>query len=252
MSDDLRIDLFGIECNTDVPDANGVLWNAGPLNGWNSPSVRSERTMATGRSGTVLLDERHSERVLEVPGWITAPTQDAAWEAYNQLSVMPGLGSSGLVTVYEPTPKSLLVRQAEEPRAPEPVNSWFEFLLTLVALTPYKSSLSAVTTSIAPGATQTLTNNGTAPAYLTVQANSAGTVRVRQMDSGQVLRSKASVSSGTTFDAARKRVTTSGGTVLFGVVDNPSEWLSIPQLDSAPVKNEGTAPVNVTFYHSYA
>jgi len=251
-NDAIQVDLFGVECNTDVPDANGVRWHVGSIKGWTSPTVRSERAMATGRTGTILLDERHSERVLEVPGTVQAPDQATAWDAYNQLAVMPGLGSSGVVVVHEPTPKSLLVREGEEPRADEPVNGWFEFLLTLVALQPYKTPLTGTTVSISAGATVNVTNDGNVPAYLTVEATTSGTVRVKQMDSLQVLRSKTTVAAGTTFNGTTKRVTSSGGTVLLGVVDNPSEWLSVPRLDTVGIKNEGTALLDVTIYHSYA
>jgi hypothetical protein len=60
------------------------------------------------------------------------------------------------------------------------------------------------------------------------------------------------VASGTVFDSGLRQVHSSGGVVLAGVVDNPSEWLSIPRLASTSVTNQGTAPLSVTFYDSYA
>ena len=249
----VRVDLFGIQCNTDVPDANGVLWDvAAPLTGWASPTLYSARDRPSVRPGSVIVDERHGERILEVSGWAKAPDQAMAWDVYAQLSVMPGVGASGLVAVYEPVPKGLTVRQAEEPRISDPVDGNLEFLLTLVATQPYKRALSAKTVSVAAGATVTLTNDGTATAYLTATATGSGTVRLRQDVSGQVLRSKASVGSGTVFDSGLRQVRSGGGVVLSGVVDNPSEWLSIPRLASSSVTNLGSAPLDVTFYDSYA
>jgi len=251
---DMRVDLFGLECNTDAPDANGVVWNVAGIGGWGSPEVASIRSRPSVRMGSVLTDERHGERVVTIPGWIDAPDASTAWAAWEQLAVMPGLGASGTVTAYQPNgARSLLVRQAEEPRTDQDiVGASFDFLLTLVALQPYKTGGSLKTVTVAAGATVTLTNAGTATAYLTATASGSGTVRLRQNVSGQVLRSRASVSSGTVFDSGLRQVRSSGGVVLSGVVDNPSEWLSIPRLASTSVTNQGTAPLSVTFYDSYA
>src|SRR5689334_14277698 len=102
MTPAMRIDLFGVQCNTDVPDANGVRWTAKFRSGWSSPSEIQDVGNATGRPGGVLLDERHGTRTLVVGGWAFAPDQDAAWEAFYQLGAMPGIGASGDVVAYEP------------------------------------------------------------------------------------------------------------------------------------------------------
>jgi hypothetical protein len=250
---DMRVDLFGIQCNTDVPDVNGCVWNVAGIDGWGSPEVASIRQRPSGRFGTVLLDEAYGERVLGISGWVDAPDQEMAWVALEQLAVMPGVGASGTVTVHQANgARSVLVRQAEQPRTPEDiVGRSVDFLLTVVALQPYKTG-AAKTVSVAAGASVTLTNDGTATAYLSATATGSGTVKLRQDVSGQVLRSRASVSSGTVFDSGLRQVRSSGGVVLAGVVDNPSEWLSIPRLASTSVTNQGTAPLSVTFYDSYA
>ena len=247
----MRVDLFGTQCNNDVVDGNGVQWNvASPLPGWASPSFISDRGRITGAPGSALLEEQYGERVLRVTGWVKAPSDAAAWGAYAQLSVMPGMGATGTVTVYEPVPKSLTVRQGEEPDATEPLDGQFDFALTLVALSPYKRGLTERSVTIAPGATVNVVNDGNAPAALTITGS--GLVRVKQTVSGQVLRSKVSVASGTVFDGVAKFARSAGGVRLVGVIDNPSEWLSVPRSSSTPVKNEGSAPVVVTWFDTYA
>lgn len=251
-SDAMVWDLFGVEANTDVPDSDGVVWTVARSRGWLSPTVISSRAVASGRPGSVLTAERHGERVLEVSGMGRAPTQAQAEAGWNRLAVMPGIGASGLVKRYEQVPKSLRVRMDDEPLADPPKGGVFFYTLALVALDPYKLALTPTTVSVAAGATVTLTNDGTASTYLTVTATGAGTVRLRQDDSLQTLRSKTSVASGTVFDSGARQVRSAGGVVLSGVMDNPSEWLSIPRLASTDVTNQGTAPVDVTFYDTYA
>ena len=207
----------------------------------------------TGRPGSTLMTENHDERIITIPGDVWASTQDGAWDAYNRLSRMPGIGASGLVIVHEPVPKSLSVRQAEGPRVPDegPINGRFDFLLTLVALDPYKRGLNLHTQALAPGETVSVTNAGNVPALLSLTATGSGTVVVRQNTSGQVLRTRAAVSSGTSFDGAERRVTTAAGADIFPM-GAPSEWLSIPAESTVPLTNLGTAPVDVTWFDLYA
>lgn len=252
ISDAMRWNLFGVDHNTDTPDSDGVVWTVARSKGWLSPSIVSSRALPSGRSGSVLTAERHGERTLEIFGMGRAPTQAQAEAGWNRLPVMPGVGASGVVTRYEVVPKSLRVRMDDEPLSDPPAGGVFFYQLALVALDPYKLALTAKTVALAAGATVTLTNDGTATAYLAATATGSGTVQLRQDDSGQVLRSKASVASGTVFDSGLRQVRSGGGVVLSGVVDNPSEWLSIPRLASTSVTNQGTAPLSVTFYDSYA
>ena len=248
-----RIDICGIPTNIDVPDDNGVIWTSKITAGWSSPTVSSQRANATGQSGVVLLEEKHQERTVEIKGWAFAPDAAAAELAFEQLSSMPALGTTGEIVYYGPTPKSLTVRQGEEPRVDEqPAGGKFHYMLTLVALSPYKRGLTERSVTIAPGATVNVVNDGNAPAVLTVAASSSGMVRVKQTVSGQVLRSKVSVASGTVFDGVAKYARSAGGVRLVGVIDNPSEWLSVPRSSSTPVKNEGSAPVVVTWFDTYA
>ena len=248
-----RVDLFGVECNTGVADANGVVWNVEKLPGWSSPILVSERALVTGRAGRTLLREGHDERIIEVHGSVEAPDNDAAWLAYEQLSIMPAIGTSGEVIVYHDIPKKAVVRQGEAPRADEPLNGVFQFLLTLTAFNPcYKLAVTQKSQTVAAGATESLTNDGTAPAQLVVTTTSSGTVWLTENTSGQALKSKASMASGTILDSSRRRVFSSGGVYLRGVMDPTSEWLSIPRNSTVTVTNSGTAPLTVTWYDTYA
>lgn len=245
--------LFGIEANNEVPDEDGCRWTVSSSTGWLSPSIQSERATPTGRAGSTLTLERHGERRLEIKGLAYAPTQAQAEAAWNRLAVLPGVGASGELIRYEVVPKSLRVRMDDQPLADPPAGGHFYYSLSLVALDPYKRALTPKTVTLGPGASATLVNDGTATAYLTATVSAFGRVELRQDSSGQVLRSKgASVATGTVFDSGARQVRSGGGVVLAGVVDNPSEWLSIPRLSSTPVTNLGTATVDVTFYDSYA
>ena len=252
MTDAVRVDLFGIACNTGVRDASGVEWNVASVEGWSSPRVRQSIDYSTGRSGAVALFEQYGERALRVSGDIVAPDQATAWAVYEALSVMPGVGASGVVAVYESTPKQLVARQADQPEITDPVGGRLDFLLSLVAVEPFKRAISPTTASISAGGSVSVTNNGTAPAFVSVTATSAGSVRVRQNSSGQVLRTRASVASGTVFDAQSRTVRSSGGVAVYGVMDSPSEWLSIPRLSTVTFANLGTADVDLSTFDTFA
>lgn len=252
MTDAVRVDLFGIICNTGVPDGSGVQWNVASVDGWSSPRVRQSIDYPTGRAGAIATFEQYGERVLRVSGDIVAPDQATAWAVYETLSALPGVGGSGPVAVYEATPKQVTVRQADQPELTDPVGGCLDFLLSLVAVEPFKRALSPTTASIAAGGSVSVTNNGTAPAFVSVTATSAGTVRVRQNSSGQVLRTRASVASGTVFDAVARTVKTAGGVAVYGVMDSPSEWLSIPRGSTVTLANQGSASVSVSFFDTYA
>jgi len=74
---------------------------------------------------------------------------------------------------------------------------------------------------------------------------------VRQNGTGQILRTRTSVASGTTFDSASRRVTTAGGVDIFPM-GTPSEWLSIPAASTVTLTNQGTAPLSAAWYDTYA
>ena len=252
----LQHDVCGVQMNTDVPDANGVIWTVRSLSDWVAPDHVQQIGDATGRPGAVLLEERHGVHTPSIEGLAFAPTLDAAWAAINQLNRMPGIGASGDLVVHEsPSPKSLRVRQGDVPKSTNPQPNGLRWLidykLTFVALDPYKRSVTAKTATIAAGATVSVTNAGNVAASLTFTTTGAGTVIVRQNGTGQILRTRTSVASGTTFDSASRRVTTAGGVDIFPM-GTPSEWLSIPAASTVTLTNQGTAPLSAAWYDTYA
>jgi len=251
----LQHDVCGVEMNTDVPDADGVIWTVRKLSDWTAPAHVQSIGDATGRPGGTLLDERHGVHSPSIEGLAIASTLDAAWAAFNRLNRMPGIGAEGTLVVHEGLPKLLRVRQGDVPKAsaPQPHNGGWavDYLLTFVALDPYKRGLNLRTQALAPGETVSVTNAGNVPALLSLTATGSGTVVVRQNTSGQVLRTRAAVSSGTSFDGAERRVTTAAGADIFPM-GAPSEWLSIPAESTVPLTNLGTAPVDVTWFDLYA
>ncbi|WP_330473834.1 hypothetical protein [Terrabacter sp. C0L_2] len=203
----------------------------------------------------MLLEERHGVHSPSVEGSAVAPDLASAWAAFNQLNRMPGVGASGDLVVYENVPKSLRVRQGDVPRASAP-RAWnfkwaVDYQLTFVALDPFKRGATMHTQALAAGAAVSVTNDGNVAASLNFTTTGGGTVIVRQNGSGQILRTRTSVGSGTTLDGASRRVTTSGGVDIFPM-GTPSEWLSIPALSTVTLTNQGTAPLSAAWYDTYA
>lgn len=250
-----RIDFCGIVGNTHVLDANGVRWRFGISTGWDSPEQDVEVGAATGLPGGVLLSDDIGPRRPVLEGTAKAPNRAISDEVVQTIRAkMPPAGGTGDLIVYEEVPKRATVRRAARPRYRRETFLLTTFELELVALDPYIRALTPrPAVSIAAGTTQDVTNGGTAPAYLRIVTTSPGTVNVRQTGTGQVLRSKpgVTVAAGTVFDCARKRVESSGGVQLTGVLDNPSEWLAIPAESTVPVQNQGTAPVDVIVFDTY-
>jgi hypothetical protein len=166
---------------------------------------------------------------------------------------MPGRGKYGDLVVHEPGGAKLLtVKQGRRPIVPYPSGGVIKFQLDLVAEYPYLIDLEPTVVTLSPGQTLAVANDGTAPAYLTVEATTAGTVRLRQNDSGQLLQSKGPVSAGTVFDARRKLVTLAGVPVIPTPAGSPSEWLHVAEQSAPTVTNEGTASLDVSIFNTYA
>lgn len=243
---EVRVDLFGTQCNNDVEDSDGCVWSVENIAGWAAPDQRTrfdDITAAHGSFGTAFFA---SGRTLVVEGSVEAPSQTAAWAAYGRLtSSMPGITGSGDVVVYEPTPKALTVVQSGPPRADAPINGVFSFQLTLLAEYPWKRALTASTVDVTAG---TFTHSGTFPAEFTFTTTSSGTV---VLSAGGLTLSAASVPSGTVFDSLNHSVTGPGGEDLYGVIEFGAEWPAV-DVGSNDWVSSGTADGELSFYPTYA
>jgi hypothetical protein len=246
MSDEAaRIDIGGVTFNQG-PDIDGVVWSCGGITGWHGSPTQVEVVDPTGSNGGVEVERRAPARSVVVPGSVWAPTQELAWEAHRVIAnSMPGRMGAGVMDFYETVPKRLRIKQGVRPELPSPAAGTFEFLLTLLALDPFKTGLTPTVVTIAAGATEDVVNAGDEAAYVSVETTGAGTVWLRQDDSGAVMRSKAAVASGVVFDALTRTVTPSVQMLA------PSQWLSLAAESTTPFTNLGTAPLLLTVFDTY-
>lgn len=252
------ITFAGVNFNTwPEPDADGCWWSMRPPKGWGSPPQQVDIVEPTIAPGGGQAANRRKPWSLVAPLIVRAPTDAAIEKAYERLFEMPGdgLDRSAVLLVGGTIPKWVQVIQTgadiPEPNGLRVIKAELE----LLALYPFKRGESVRTTTLAAGQTKTLTNAGTRAAFLTFTTTGSGTVQVRQNGSGQVLRTRTSVASGTVFDCYEQSVTTSGGLEVFPM-GSPSEWLSIPggTVDTpagTSVTNQGTAPLSVAWYDTY-
>lgn len=251
MSLGIQIDVLGLECNTDVADTDGVIWECEPVDGWSSATLRRGALDPTGRHGVSPLVQFRGGRPLAIKGAASGPhgdpTQAAAWAAYNRLASILDTNESGDVIVYEPTPKLVTATLDGESFISDPVNNQIQWDLKLVASFPYKTALTPTVTSLAASASTTLTNNGTAAAYPVVTATSSGTV---DLVIGGRHFTTASVASGVVIDMWARTLVDGSGDPVYAAKTPESEWLSLPR-GGTSVSNAGTAALSIAHYHTY-
>ena len=252
------ITFAGVNFNTwPEPDADGCWWSMRVPKGWGNPPQQVDIVEPTIAPGGSQAANRRKPWPMVANLIVRAPSDAAADAAYERCFEMPGdgLDRSAVLLVGGTTPKWVQVIQtAADVKEPNGTRLVFA-TLELAALFPFKRGADERTTTLAPGETKTLTNAGTRAAFLTFTTTGSGTVQVRQNGTGQVLRTKTSVASGTVFDCYDQSVTTAGGLEVFPM-GSPSEWLSIPggTVDApatTSVTNQGTAPLDVSYYDTY-
>jgi len=251
----MRWTLFGVPANTDATDPDGCSWTVASSDGWDAPDQRTQLDSPTGRDGQRASNMYAEGRQVVVKGLILAPSDDAAWKAYDRAtSTMPGLRSVGDITAYEPVPKSLTVVQAGPPRVSKPLGRTLNYWLTLVAEYPWKRALAATTVTVGGGATVSHTAAGTFPAEIEVTLTSGGTVdltiaglrlRTASLPSGAVL------TSGPGFTRPKRTIRSSTGANLFGSIVQPMQWPAmVPGVNS--IHQAGTANLSIRYFPTYA
>jgi hypothetical protein len=251
------IDFAGVHFNTGEPDADDCHWSMRIPKGWASPVQQVDVVEPTSAPGGDQAVNRARPRPLVARWIVRAPSDVAAWAAYERCQVMPGFGLDHLATlvVHTPTPQWLQVIQTAidvtEPRDNRIVTAEVDLLATY----PYRRGVDERTETLAPGQTKNLENAGRESASLTVTTTGAGTVKLRQNASGQLMQTRSSVATGTVLDSRLQSVVTAAGLEIFPM-GSPSEWLSLPAgtLDAASstsVTNQGTAPVTLSWFDTY-
>ncbi|WP_076260879.1 hypothetical protein [Intrasporangium flavum] len=251
------IEFAGVTFNTGEPDADGCLWSMRVPQGWGRPPQQVDVTEPTVAPGGDQSSNRRKPWPLLARWRVRCPDEATAWATYNRCHEMPGDGLDRAATllVGEAVPKWVSVIQTAADIT-EPRGNLLVFAeVELSALVPFKRGADERSITLAPGETKTLRNAGTRAATLVVTTTGAGTVQLRQNASGQVMRTRTSVATGTVFDCREQSVTTSAGLDIFPM-GSPSEWLSIPggtltiPADTG-LTNQGTAPVTVSCYDTY-
>lgn len=251
----MRWNLFGIPANADTTDPDGCSWTVASSDGWDAPDQRTQLDSPTGRDGQRASNMYADGRSVVIKGLILAPTDDAAWKAYDRAtSTMPGLRGVGDITAYEPTPKSLTVVQSGPPRVSKPLGRTLNYWLTLVAEYPWKRALTATTVTVSAASTVSHTAAGTFPAEIEVTLTSAGTVdltiaglrlRTGSLPSGAVL------TSGPGFTRPKRTIRSASGGNLFGSIVQPMQWPAIsPGANS--IRQAGTANLSIRYFPTYA
>lgn len=93
-------------------DEAGVHWHcASPLDGWDSPDVRTTITQREADHGAWQGPVYLNERVITLAGKVIAPDRAALDAALDQLLVAAGLTDT-VLTVYETVPKQAVVRRS--------------------------------------------------------------------------------------------------------------------------------------------
>jgi phage-related protein len=249
----IQIDLVGIECNTDTADADGVTWECGPVDGWSGPDSRKRSLAPSGRHGLFTGSGFYEGRPLRIQGAAYGPpgdsTQAAAWAAYNRLAALLDVNDEGDLIVYEPTPKLVTVQIAPgtTPLISDPVNNLIEWDFSLLAPHPFKTALTPTVTSLAGGASTTLTNAGTKPAYPVITTTSSGTVDLviggRHFTTG-------TLPIGAVIDMWERTLVDGSGDPLPTAKTPESEWLALP-VGGTGVDQDGTAALSISHYATF-
>ena len=250
MSVGIQIDVLGIECNTDTPDADGVLWDCGPIDGWASADTRGGALSPTGRHGLARLNQLHGGRPLRAFGTTKAPSQAAAWDAYYRLAAILDLNAESDVIVYEPVPKFVTASLApgNPPKMEDPVDGFFQWDLALVAAFPFKRAVTGTTTAIGSGGSATLVNGGRIAAYPTATVASGGTV---DLTIGTRHFTTTDLPVGAVVDMWARTITAADGSSLYGTKSAASKWLALPPGSSLGGQG-GMAGLDLTWHDTYA
>jgi len=248
-------DLFGISANTDVASVDGCKWTVASSDGWDAPDQRTQFTSPTGRDGQRVSSMYADGRPVVIKGLIFAPTDDAAWAAYDRVtSSLPGLRGVGTITAYEPVPKSLTVVQSAPPRVSKPAGRTLTYWLSLTAEYPWKRALSATTVTVGAGATVSHTAAGTFPAEIEVTCTTTGTVDLTiaglRLRTGS-LNAGSKLTSGPGFTNPKRTILSSTGVNLFGLIVQPMQWPAmVPGVNS--IHQAGTANLSIRYFPTFA
>lgn len=215
----MTVSLGDIEFNTDVPDADGVLWYVN-VDGWDKLDQRTSAISLPAQHGERTVENLYSSRSLTLFG--TAKSEDAVgyWDAQSHLTAL-----TNVLTIFADPP--LLLKQDEEVEKQMTVlktgllircidETVMQFELTMRADDPFKYATAE--SSLATGGVAF--NAGTIATPLTFTTSSSG---APTFTNGAQSWSAGTLPSGTVIDFKALSVL-NGSTNYFGSVVPGSTW----------------------------
>lgn len=249
MADSIPVDFCGLVLDNE-PDADGTRYRALELIGYGASSLDAGQVAPTGQHGLALTGSWWRERRVTVRGRAQATSSAAAWAAYERLVALAPLLATGSLTVYHPTPKFLTVALGGTPQISEPTGSHrVKFQIPVVAEYPFKRTLTSTTVTIPAGGSLTFTAGGKRPAEIEVETTAAGTVSLSAYGSTQSMGATV-LPAGSVMRSIDRTVLDDTGADA-GAMPGGFVWLAVKP-GSNTFTNNGTAPVTLTYYDTFA
>lgn len=252
MSVGLAVTYDGLAFNSGVADGNGTQWYITDWAGWDSATPRVASADPTTRHGTVITRVLLGARALSLTGVVKSPDLASHWIAYYGIDKkFNNLITPKALVVSEDIDRYAGVCRTGDMRKTLMGGCAFQFQVNLTAPDPLKYAVTPVTTSVAAGATVSITNDGSFPTEkITVTAGGSGLVSVvNNTTGGRGIVTDRSVASGTVFDFLARTVV-SGTASVFDALAPYSDWFTL-QPGANSITNNGPASVSIVHYPAW-
>lgn len=186
----LQFSLGALSFNTGTVDANGVLWTAESLEGWDSPDIREDVIDRAFRHGQLRGTSYYSGRPMSLIGTLigTGTVTDLRAARAALVKATDLTSSDATLTVLETPSKQCAVRRSGRLGLQQTGTHLLRFNLGLLAVDPRKYATSTTTVSIGTGATVAGTVGGDAstPTVITLTPGGSG-MTLTETVSGQTM-----------------------------------------------------------------
>ena len=234
----LRVDLGGIEFNSDVVDANGTRWLMTELEGWDAMPIRQTLLDPTGQHGSVMGSATYGPRGLVIKGLAKTVSEAMFWIAYNQISSLVVPFAPRDMIVYETVSKQVGVVDGGNVRKLISAGT-VAFEIPLLALDPLKYNVIEHTSAL-PG---TINNAGNIETYPVITLTDGGNYTITNTTQG----AGASIvvtgaPAGSVLDM-RRRTLTLAGVDYYAAVQPQSVWWALLPDNNIITKTGGAASI---------
>lgn len=220
------ITLGNIDFNTEIADADGVIWYARLDDGWDGISHRTDVIERQTAHGGLVLDNRYAARQLGLIGTAVAEDSAGYWAAYHGIATETNFlnrftTGQMLLTQDEDITRRLTVVRTGLLRRCVDSERVLAFEISLRADDPLKYSDDDTTLTTSGSAL----NGGNAPTHPTFTLTSSGAPVLS--DGDLTWTATASLPSGTVIDMGAKTVIDGSGNDLIASVDVASQWFAL-------------------------